>query len=200
MKKVLLLAAGAIAIFVFAVLYLYGDSQETVQPMVEQTVSDTTEATTRQSLSGVGSFAELQNMTDDFECQITYDTANEEDVDGTLFLSDGNLRADFLMNNIEFGQYAASVIVLPDYTYSWSQIEGSAYGVRLQTADVKSQSIGNESALPVTMNDTVRYVCEEWVSVDGSVFTPPDTVLFKDATAIEAAGMEYGTIYEEELP
>jgi hypothetical protein len=200
MKKVLLLAAGVIAIFVFAVLYLFGDSQETVQPVFDQTVSDTSVATTSQSLSGVGSLTQLQGMTGNLECQITYDTASEEDVSGTLFLSDGNLRADFLMNNVEFGQYAASVIVLPDYTYSWSQIEGNAYGVRLQTVNVNSQPNGNESGLPLTTSDRVRYSCQEWASVDGSVFMPPATVLFKDAATIEAAGMEYGTIYEEELP
>jgi hypothetical protein len=60
-----------------------------------------------------------------------------------------------------------------------------------------SESEQRESSLPVTLDESVRYVCKDWAIVDGSVFNPPSTVLFKDIAVIEAAGMEYGTIYEE---
>ena len=183
----------------FAGYYLFGMSESTVETVVEQTQS--TEGsivlTTSEPRSGVGSFAELQSFSDNFECQISYDTTDGGQVDGTLFLADGDLRADFLMENDEFGQYAASLIILPETTYSWAQIEGDTYGVQIQTSRVQSSA---EAGVPLALNDPIRYDCQAWENVDGSVFTPPATVLFKDAASIEASGMEYGTIYEEELP
>ena len=197
MKYVLVLGVGALLLIGLAGFYLFGGTDEiSSDGMVtkSEVVADTPESENTLAMSGRASVAQLLAAEVNLECTITYDVLNEGEVDGTMFLADGKVRTDFLLTNPEFGQYAASVIILPEYLYSWSQIEGSTYGVRISTSELQSTEGSADSSVPITLGDQVRYSCKDWENVDQTVFTPPTTVLFKDAAAIDA---EYGTVYKE---
>lgn len=125
----------------------------------------------------------------------------EGELEGTLFVSDGNLRTDFVLESPEYGQYASSVILTDEFLYSWSAIEGSLYGVKIAVAELEGSAAEVQSTGPVAIDENISYTCTPWVAVDASVFTPPSTVRFQDMSNIQNAAMEYGTIYEEgELP
>jgi len=201
MKKVLLLAIGASAITAFAVFYIFIDTNATDEVVIIDTSASEVSQTTTQEDVEVDSYSDLIGFTGDLECQVNINQPGQDiagSIEGTLFVSGGNLRTDLLMEDSEFGVYAASVIVLPDFTYSWSQIEGQTYGVKMETPP--PSTIPVETSSSPAFSDVAEYDCKVWESVDGSVFTPPSAVLFRDEAELEATGMEYGTIYEEELP
>jgi len=206
MKYAMLLAVVAAGLVTFGVYWLFGTGYQ-AQPVMVQTESASESGAQLDApdvkLEGQGSLAELQQLEQSLECQIIYNAPELEAIEGSLFVAKGELRADFLLENADFGQYAASIIVLEDATYSWSQIEGSTYGVKLptQTLSVMQEDTATDSALPVGLDEDISYDCRVWEAVDYSVFIPPSTVLFQDVAQLEQSGMQYGTIYEEgELP
>lgn len=196
MKYVLLLGAGAVLMLGLAGLYLFGSSttdSDLGTSTPTESVATTSVITTTIPMTGRATVARLLESEQSLECEITYDVLNEGEVTGTMFVAGGEVRTDFLLTSPEFGQYAASVIMLADNLYSWSQIEGSTYGVKVPMSQVQNPEASN-SSVPITLNDEVAYRCDPWENVDRSVFIPPTTVIFKDAASIDA---EYGTLYKE---
>lgn len=196
MKYVLLLGAGAVLVLGLAGFYLFGASSADREPdavTATESVATTSVITSTIPMTGKATVTRLLESEQSLECEITYNVLNEGEVTGTMFVADGEVRTDFLLTSPEFGQYASSIIMLEDFVYSWSQIEGSSYGVKVATARLQNPEEAN-SSVPLTLNDEVGYSCNPWENVDRSVFIPPTTIIFKDAVGIDA---EYGTVYEE---
>jgi len=203
MKYVLILGVVAIALVSFSVYFIFGSGSDSVvsefsaQESGVETEGGSMAQEQSEFIEGLGTFADLQALRKDFECQVRYDLSAEESIEGTMFIADGKVRTDFLMESDELGDYAASAILLDDYVYSWSAIAGSSYGIKIAMADLQNTDEQLDSAVPVAFNEDISYTCTDWPQVDHSVFIPPGTVQFQEVSA----DMEYGTIYEEgELP
>lgn len=141
--------------------------------------------------SGVDTLASLSAIGSDMECAVTYRASDvSEVVEGSYFIADGKIRGDFLQEDESLGQIVTSYIFDGSATYMWSIIDGQSYGV------VSGTEVDNSLAvrIPIPADEKVRYTCKEWTVIDGSIFEPPKTVIFKNAVN---ADMEYGTIYEE---
>lgn len=149
-------------------------------------------------LAGVSTLEALRLRGDDLECVISYiPPETKEKVEGTYFVSDGNIRGDFLTPSPDLGGLVLSSIIINDpMMYIWSEIDGQLYGIKLDlTTTDKAAMEKNE---PISLQDNVDYTCKPWENVDRTVFQPPSTVLFQDTSELMKAGMEYGTVYDEQ--
>lgn len=148
-------------------------------------------------LSGETTFDALATLGQNLECRISYDDPERtEPVVGTYFVSNGQIRGDFEVPAPELGnEVVSSIIISGGQFYSWSEIDGEAYGIK---ATISNDEFGKEDMThqPVPDDASVSYECTEWKNVDESIFVPPADVLFQDMADLFEAGMEYGTVYE----
>lgn len=206
MKYVFILGVIAAALVCLAVYFVFGiesDSAREGSSALGTTLSEENQVLTveNEEVVGMGTFLDLQKLNKNLECQVSYSMQEEGELEGTLFVADGKVRADFVLESPEYGQYASSVILNEEFLYSWSAIEGAMYGVKMAIADLEDSSNEPQPTGPVSLDENISYDCTPWMAVDASVFTPPSTVRFQDMSNIQNAAMEYGTIYEEgELP
>lgn len=146
---------------------------------------------------GQGTLQELRMLKENLECTVRFDagTAGSR-VEGTYFVSEGSMRGDFLTDSPDLsGKILSSMIIKGEIMYSWSEIDGQMYGVKIDLSQVEEAVIDDKSA--VSINESVKYDCKPWENVDGAIFLPPGNVLFQDLSEIMNIGMEYGNIYEE---
>lgn len=161
---------------------------QTEQQPREQSTSEI-EGLVKEPQSGVGTLAELSEREGPLECSFFYRGSDlTEPIEGTFFLRNGRVRADFLQEDESLGQIVTSYVLWDEALFVWSDIQGEMYGVQVDLASESSV----ETPLPIPRDETVRYSCQDWVRIDDSVFEVPGTVLFKDASN---ASIEYGTIY-----
>ena len=149
---------------------------------------------------GVGTLDSLRLLNEDLECKIMFEPKdNSAKVEGTYFVSEGKMRGDFLTESPDLsGQVLSSMIIDGDNMFIWSEIDGEVYGIKMSVSQVGNSSLPSNE--PVSINDDVNYDCVPWKEVDGTVFLPPGSILFRDIDELMRGGMEYGTVYETELP
>jgi hypothetical protein len=200
MRVILFLGvAAAITAGVAFYLLLFADLRPAPHSQISEPVNTTQPELVEPAVfSGEGTLATLIDLGMAVECQISYiDPELTEPVQGTYFLSDGRIRGDFQLTVPELGgDIVSSVISNDTMFYSWSRIAGQTYGV-MASLDTVEQADAESLREPVPRTATVSYQCERWSPIDAVVFEPPSDVLFQDVLSIQAAGMEYGTIYEE---
>lgn len=201
MKIIIPLLVAGVAV---VVLFFYGlingpssvnknvDTSESA--VFENELSDSNEP---KEFRGETTFLGLQALGQNVECRISYDAPEQtEPVIGTYFVSEERIRGDFEVSAPELGgEVVSSIIIADGQFYSWSRIDGQAYGIKF---DMSESEPGDESMTrqPVPNDAQVSYECTEWKNVDGSIFVPPTDVLFQDASNLLQSGMEYGTVYE----
>jgi hypothetical protein len=191
---IIVLGILALVIAAFAMLMLLGKSApDTIKTVEDVSVEGVGTPESLDTVAGVGTLSSLQGLQKDLECQIMYTANDGKDIEGTYFVSGGKMRGDFVLPAPEFGgQIVSSMIQDGPMVYVWSEIGDDTYGFKRDT-NMPAQDGRVESKEPVPMDADVRYSCSPWETVDGSVFTPPQTVNFKDVNAVLEAGMEYGT-------
>lgn len=208
MKYVIALGFVAVIVGVFAYTALFDSpGAANMNGEVEQadTINDSKDTTevVSENRSGKSTLEALRQLGEDVECTISYeDESTGESVEGTFFIADGRTRGDFLTETPDLqGQALSSIILDGDMFYTWSEIEGQRYGMKMNTSVIENAG-GQEPQQYVEMNKEVQYDCVPWQNVDNTVFVPPSDVLFQDFGAMIEAGMEYGTIYEQgaEMP
>lgn len=205
MRYVLLLGVIAAALSGLVYYLLFHDSMPDLPEESTGASSPTGAAKTQETetdveftgTAGTGSLEELRAFGEDMECTITYEPEDgAATVEGTYFVSDGNVRGDFLTETPDLsGEMLSSLILRDDMMYVWTELEGETYGLRMDLAELDASAAeGNE---PVPLDETVEYDCAPWTNVDRTIFEPPADVLFRDFSEIMQSGMEYGTLYEE---
>jgi hypothetical protein len=167
-------------------------------PLPTQTLEQFEDASNNPTpLSGRGTLATLRDLNQDLECRVTRDDEPGVTHDGTVFVSAGRIRGDFV--TVGEGMSAVSSLIIRDGTlYLWSEIDGQLWGVKSTLATGTPPTSPQLSTQePVALDDAIRYECKTWSVVDGSVFVPPADVLFRDVAEAAAQGMEYGTVFED---
>jgi len=148
-------------------------------------------------IRGRGNLAALLALSRNLECAVAHDVDPQFSSEGTVFLSEGKIRGDFL-TGLRGEQVLSSMIIRDNTMYLWSIIDGQAWGMRSVLGVEVSEREGAalETQEPIGLEDEIQYDCKPWAYVDGSVFVPPSDVLFRDLTTIMEQGMEYGTTFE----
>ncbi len=152
-------------------------------------------------ISGRGSLSALLALARNLECAVANDADPQSTSEGTVFISEGNIRGDFLTGP-RGEQVLSSLIVRDNTMYLWSTIDGETWGMKssLTTATVDPAAPQLETQEPIGLEDDIRYDCKPWTAVDGSVFVPPGEVLFRDQATVMEQGMEYGTTFDASAP
>lgn len=202
MRKVIILGLVALLLTVFTYFALFYVSSserskltnELNEDMAEQAPVDETPAEPR---SGVGTLKSLRQLGENVECTIVYSPEGQDvPVEGTYFVSEGNIRGDFLTDSPDLsGKILSSMIVEDATMYMWSEIDGEVYGMKMSLSEAGDSE--TDTNVPVSLNDDVNYTCKPWKDVDNSIFVPPGDVLFQDLNDLMKAGFEEGVIYEE---
>ena len=201
-KKVLSVFLGLVLLAVILV-FVSRQSGEKSENIVTDDKNTNSEIEVKPTtVVGEGSLNDLLARHENLECSIVYKRSDGVDdvVEGSYFTSNGKMRGDFLTK--DSGEEVLSSMIIKDGTfYSWSVIGGEKFGMKANLEQM--QTVGSDDSKPkadngpVSLDQSVKYDCKPWNSVDGSVFEPPADILFKDYSTIINTGMEYGNIYED---
>lgn len=203
MRNLLLLSiGGAVVVGGVALYMIFGTQTEkalTTDGEQMETEEQTNEAVAK-PMSGTGSLTSLLAFGQNLECSIQYTpkVAGAASTEGTYFTSRGRMRGDFVVESMGT-QMVSSIIIDEKDMYSWSEIDGQKYGMKMTLSELEtSQKDDNapEANEAVPLDESVKYSCKPWVNVDGSVFEPPTDIIFTDYSAVMNKGMEFGTTYE----
>ena len=146
--------------------------------------------------TGQSSLSALATLGQNLECSIVYEAKEGIDhkTEGTYFTSLGRMRGDFVVSG-QKEQAVSSVIIKEGFMYSWTEVAGEKYGMKVELATVPEVG-APPTREPVPLADEVSYKCQPWENVDGSVFEVPTDIIFTDYSAVMNQGMEYGNSYE----
>ncbi|MCA9360889.1 hypothetical protein H6785_01550 [Candidatus Nomurabacteria bacterium] len=205
-KNILLICVVALVVISFGYFTLFSSpASDTASRAVEESEKlsiDQNNDTEKlpEPKQGVGTLESLRLLKEDLECKIVSTSANTATkVEGTYFVSNGSMRGDFLTESPDLsGQVLSSIIIDRENVFVWSEIEGETYGMKMSVD--QASNIDTNTGIPVSVNEDVSYDCTPWADVDGTVFLPPGDVLFRDLNDLMKTGMEYGTVYEAEIP
>ena len=203
MKTFLLWSIGIASVIGAGAVYLLFSTtpeKEAVTEIQEQLEIEAEENEVSFPTSGKGSFEALMARGENLECTISYaaSTADQTTTEGTYFTAAGKMRGDFLVTSSGV-QTVSSVIMKENTLYSWTEIEGEAYGMKIAMSELEASknTEGTPAAQEVVPLDAeVDYSCKAWVAVDNSIFEPPSDVLFRDFGDIVNMGMEFGNMFE----
>lgn len=205
MKKTLIFTIiGALVVGVVAFILIF-KIQPGVDNVDNQNSANNSESNNQQTsepISGKGSLNSLLALTKNLECTIEYTASTSEPaISGSYFVSEGKLRGDFVVPSTGMnGDIISSMIMANDMFYSWSEIEGQSYGMKMtinENQEIKNETNTPDSHEAVPLEAEVNYNCKPWLIVDASIFEPPADVLFKEYDTAVKSGMEYGTVYDE---
>jgi hypothetical protein len=201
MKKLTILGIIALLLVVYGYYIIFSPSSDTSKMVLEHSNVEVVGAVDNEIVvveprKGTGTLESLRVLNEDLECTISHTNNQVTEVEGTYFVSDGNMRGDFLTESPDLlGKILSSMIVKDTTMYTWSEIEGKVYGVKMDLTTTDAEAA--ETKQPFSLNDDVKYDCKNWKNVDRTVFAPPNDVLFQDMSDLMKAGMEEATLYEE---
>ena len=199
MKYLIGLVVGAVVLGFVAVQFLLepsSTSEEASDTAVVTTETAAVEPVETDTFSGNGTLESLVLRNEPIECSVIH-RATDSEVTGTVFMSDGRMRADMLQTTPGMTEpVLSSMIMVDDVMYTWSEIDGQQYGVKMDVSKATDTSEVYDQG-PIKAGEPVNYTCKLWQSVDASVFVPPSTVLFQDMNTLMQTGMEYGTVYNK---
>jgi len=205
MKYLIILGVGAVIVAGAFLYVVFGPTSSDTVPVTtngtgsEVPTEESETSTAVEPFSGAGTLAELMGRGQSLECTISYQVENTPAVEGTYFVHDGRVRGDFVTNVPEMGGDVLSSIIMADgEVYSWSDINGQMYGVKVVVPANEMDATTPETIrTPIPDGAAVSYDCRPWTAIDNSIFEPPSAVLFQDMSQMLEGGMEYGTIYSE---
>lgn len=126
---------------------------------------------------GTSSFAELLHRTGSWKCTVSVEI-EESPSEGTVYVSDGKVRADFTSRPKTMGgtEVKTHMVQTDGYVYTWSDLLPQGMKMMLPkdstaTADTTTGVVGTDS--------DVDYSCAPWVG-DNAQFTPPASVSFME--------------------
>lgn len=152
-------------------------------------------------ITGVGSMKSILGMGMNLECTVSYqpEEYGAAKSEGTVFVSNNRMRGDSFVE-VQDKQIVSSVIIRDEEMYSWSEIDGEMYGMKITLTDLlaaqQSETVPDFRE-PVPIDSDVDYNCRQWKDIDNSIFETPTNIIFKDYTDMLNVGMEYGNSYED---
>lgn len=103
--------------------------------------------------------------------------AGQADSSGTVYISDGKIRADF-SSNTEMGNVKSSMIADGGYIYTWSSMIPQGFKAKI-TEEGEAQEVlfGIQAGAGIEPDSGYQYSCQQ-ASVDASLFAVPADVDF----------------------
>ena len=105
------------------------------------------------------------------------------DTSGTVYISGGQMRGDFVTKLKTGAQTDAHMIQKGNKSYMWSSAQGDQ-GIVMTSQESQAQNTPSGQAdMGVDMDEALDYKCADW-SGDASKFTLPSTVTFTDISTM----------------
>ncbi|MDC1205333.1 hypothetical protein N8083_00600 [Candidatus Pacebacteria bacterium] len=165
-----------------AFLFLNGNSNST--DAISSTAIQTNKETVKEEPSDdiqesfTGNIEQLLALGKNITCTFTQNDEQAEGT-GTVYLSNGRMRGDFMMNFKQGGgSMEASTIQKDNTLYSWGDSPFGTFATKVAVQD-KDKSSKSQS---VDFDEEFDYACKKW-NVDNSMFDLPATVNFDDINA-----------------
>lgn len=176
-KKLVIIVAAVVVLGGGAVAYFLtqpkstSDTNANVEPGTTENVVD----------EAVGSIRSLFNAGKSQVC--TY--SSEED-SGTIYITDGWLRADMTSKDPE--SPASGMIITKEKQYFWDVSKKEGYVTQFSPDQQQAPADTGDTAQPQeedtqSIDEEYNYNCKSW-NVDESLFTPPADVNFIDMQAM----------------
>lgn len=129
-----------------------------------------------QEAKGMGTFSELMMRAGSWKCTVTT-SIEEAPSTGTVYVSDGKVRADFVSKPAAMGgaEVKSSMIQADGFVYTWS--DAYPQGMKLPVPSSSDPAVSEATAFDYTQQ--VDYDCGPWMA-DGALFTPPAEISFMD--------------------
>lgn len=141
------------------------------------TQNQTSNATTGDKKSAMGSIVDLIKGGSNVMCNFnTTDDENGYTNTGTIYISSGNMRGDFVTTK-EGKATNMSMIRNGNDNYIWGDEMETGIKMTISTEDLTEET--NENSKYVDLNQKLDYKCNPW-GVDQSKFTPPSNIKFTD--------------------
>jgi hypothetical protein len=181
------IAIGIIALIFLGLLASTRSSrmknQETVTPVMENSVSSTTPAMTNLT-SENSSLMELMSGDKQLKCTYMLKDTNLTS-SSTVYIDDKKLRTDAETTMDNGTKIMSHMVSDGEWIYSWT--DATAQGMKFNVDTIKNQldengevNIPNNSAFK-DLQSKVDYDCSDW-QPDNTLFTVPTTVQFTDYT------------------
>ncbi|USN87760.1 MAG: hypothetical protein H6779_05175 [Candidatus Nomurabacteria bacterium] len=194
MTKRNIIIVAAVVILVIAYFLVVGANRtENLSNGISEVVTKE-QMEEKKNLLGQGTLNDLLMRNENLECTIKYkkDDVSAGVVEGSYFTSQERLRGDFVFTDSGM-QIVSSMIMKDGVMYTWSEIDGQKYGMKMMVGEVEDSEVETREAVPLDKN--VEYDCHPWMNVDSSIFEEPKDIIFRDFGDVTNTGMEYGNIY-----
>ncbi len=122
-----------------------------------------------------GSLSSLWSMSGDHKCDVTI-TEQSVKGSGTVYVSQGKIRADFSMEIPQLGNKSmvASMIQMDGQVYSWTNMYPQGFKTKVVA---NSDPLASMNTGGIKTNPSVKYSCVSWTP-DSSKFELPSGVTF----------------------
>ena len=141
------------------------------------TPAPTTSATSANNTTLAGLLALGQNLRCSFN---TNETSTETSTQGTFYVSNGNVRGDFVVKSADGKENQMSMIRNGDESYIWGPSLPTGIKMKLSLDQFTKNQQASQFA---NVNQKTNYNCIPW-NVDASLFIPPANVTFTDVTSM----------------
>lgn len=171
---------GIGAIVIIALIAAFFMMQKGTLPSSEGVVTTTEQEDMKDSSAG-GALKDLFTMGGSQTCTFSSKAGTESS--GTVYVSGGNVRTDFV-TSIENGSTQQMHMIVKDNTsYMWGDaLQGQ--GIKMSFADITEPTAsGSQQQAGFDANQSVDYSCKPWVAT-ASVFELPAGVQFSDLSAL----------------
>lgn len=146
-------------------------------------VADTSDGAqkTQEATGKKMAFADFMKEGGSYKCAVQSNSAEGIDTTGTVYLNAGMIRVDASTKMPGSSDIKTSIIVAPDYTYTWTAQAGNV-GFKAKTVRAASPD-GSEGSASYGFDASQigDYSCEAW-NADASLFVPPATITFTDVS------------------
>jgi hypothetical protein len=176
-KTLVIVAAVIILLLLGGAAYLTLSKSSTNQPVTAKTTpAPTTSANPGNNTTLAGLLALGQNL----RCSFNVNGTNGGTTQGTFYVSNGNVRGDFVMKTADGKENQMSMIRIGDENYIWGSALPRGIKMKLSLDQLSKNAQASQFS---SVNQKVDYNCAPW-SVDSSLFALPTNVTFTDITSM----------------
>lgn len=184
-NKALIVAAAVIILALLGgAAYLKLSKSSTNQKGTEKAATPTTSANATNNTTLAGLLALGQNL----RCSFNFNGTGGTSTQGTFYLSNGNLRGDFVVKNTDGKETQMNMIRNGDENYIWGPSLPTGIKMKLSFDKLATNEQANQFA---SLNQKTNYTCVPW-GADSSMFNPPSNVSFTDVTSMMPAASPTG--------
>lgn len=188
-KTLVIVAVVIILALLGGAAYLSLSKSSTNQGITAKVTSAPTTSPTSANPANNTTLAGLLALGQNLRCSFNVKATSGESTQGTFYVSNGNMRGDFVMKNTAGKENQMSMIRNGNENFIWGPALPTAIKMNLSldklAANAQTSQFGN-------VNQKTNYNCVPW-SVDASLFTPPANIKFTDIGQMMAPQATTGT-------